>query len=37
MEDSYKILNTIKPFHIIALQEVYDKNYLHKITDIYHI
>lgn len=36
MEDSYdKILNTIKPFHVIALQEVYDKNYLHKITDGY--
>lgn len=36
MEDSYdKILNTIKDFHIIALQEVYDKNYLHKITEGY--
>lgn len=36
IEDSYdKILNTIKPFHVIALQEVYDKNYLHKITDGY--
>ena len=36
MEDSYdKISNTIKSFHVIALQEVYDKNYLHKITEGY--
>ena len=36
MEDTYdKILNIIKNFDIIALQEVYHKNYLHKITKGY--